>query len=46
MDLFYPAELQKLKQYPADILQINKIIQVLKETANFWFKIRMSTGNK
>lgn len=45
MDLFYTTELQKLKQHPADILQSNKIIQVLKEVADFWLKIRVLTEN-
>lgn len=35
MDLFDPDKLQMLQQYPADILQINKIIQALKEAADF-----------
>lgn len=41
MDLFYPDELQKLQQYPADILLINIIIQALKEAADFWFRMRL-----
>lgn len=35
MDLFYPDKMQKLQQYPTDILQANKIIQVFKEAADF-----------
>lgn len=30
VDLSYPDKLQKLQQYPADIPQINTIIQALK----------------